>query len=68
MKTFRGSLWDFSRGQPAGLILCHASSNMLPCMGYGFIISALPSGYVKIAIENHHRNSGYLPTIDGDVP
>jgi len=32
-------------------------------MGYGISISisgyGIPSGYVKIAIENDHRNSGF---------
>jgi len=31
------------------------------------IPEGLPSGYVKIAIENGHRNSGF-PIKDGDFP
>ena len=28
-------------------------------MGFIRIYDGIPSGYVKIAIENHHRNSGF---------
>ena len=30
--------------------------------------NGLPSGYVKIAMENHHRNSGFTHLLHGDFP
>jgi hypothetical protein len=32
------------------------------------IFHDLPSGYVKIAIENGHRNSGFTQLENGDFP
>jgi hypothetical protein len=36
---------------------------------YGLAISTeIPSGYVKVAIENDHRNSGFSQLENGDFP
>ena len=48
---------------------CYVSSPEGRPLEFGWMI--LPSGYVKIAIENHHRNSGYFPIFiayGGDFP
>ena len=46
-----------------GIVLgCKKKLGQIPCNRYsksGYSANKLPSGYVKIAIENGHRNSGF---------
>ena len=52
----RGQDWAFLR---------HRRGHVL----YGLAISTeIPSGYVKVAIENDHRNSGFSQLENGDFP
>ena len=54
--TNQGKIWDFPVDFPLNQSIGRGLRTVQKQM---LMVEGLPSGYVKIAIENGHRNSGF---------